>query len=601
MEKACPNCFSAVDFGEQLCPHCSYDFTLTNSHSYALKNGILLNGRYITGKVIGTGGFGITYLAYDIQHETAVAVKEYYPNGVAVRVDDNVTLEPLGVLNTEYYQNGLEKFVREGSYMAQFSNSSEVVSIHDIFEENGTAYYVMDFLNGITLKEYTDKYGNISENQALFIAERIAAAFKVIHGGGIIHRDVSPDNIMLCRNGNVRLIDFGAARPYVDADSGLSVMMKHGFTPLEQYQKNGRQGAWTDIYSLGASLYYALTGNTPEDPMTRLDDDSIFDEDTTKLSVGIAEILSSCCEIRGKDRYQTAEELLSALSACGISASGFDELRLRHREMYLPVTELTYLKKAAVQHVKIAGEMIPVDVEELDLSDRELTIAQIENLRHLKRLKKLDVKNNYLTDLSSISGLREIRDICFNNNNIDSIEFARNMDKLEHISGENSDVSDLSPLENKAELKTVYFGDANVTDITPIINCHKLECAGFNEMQIGDIEPLRNKPFLWQVCLSGCNLTDISPLKTSPRLKEVYVGRNKLSDLSPLKGMELDELFFDNNMLCENIESLEGSSVKNTIAAEHNGFTKEQARKVTTLIKGGRFYFEKKLGNIWQD
>lgn len=598
MEKACPNCFSAIDFSEQVCPHCKYDFTLTETHSYALKGGIILNSRYITGKVIGTGGFGITYLSYDMKSENAIAVKEYYPHGIAVRSEDNITIEPLGAMNTEFYQNGLEKFLHEGSYMAKFSNSSEVVSIHDVFEENGTAYYVMDFLNGMTLKEYTDKYGNISEQLAVFVAERISSAFRVIHGGGIIHRDVSPDNIMLCRNGNVRLIDFGAARPCINADSELSVIMKHGFTPLEQYQKNGKQGAWTDIYSLGASLYYALTGNTPEDPMSRLDDDSVFEEDISKLSEGFAKILSRCCEIRNKDRFQTAEELLSALSDCGISPRGFEESRLRHREIYLPKTGLTYLKKAAIQHVKIAGKMMPVDLEELDLSDRQLTIAQIQNLRHMKKLKKLNVQNNYITDLSCISGLTELRYVCFDNNNIDSIEFARNMNKLEHISGENSDVSDISPLENKPELRCVYFGDTQVADITVLKSCHKLVCAGFNEMQIGDIEPFRDKPFLRQVCLSGCNLTDISPLKTCPALKEVYVGRNKLTDLSALKGRELDELYFDNNRLCDNIESLDGISVKNTIAADHNGFTREQARKVKELIKGGTFCFDKILGDI---
>ncbi len=589
MEKACPNCFSAVEFRAQICPHCKYDFTITNTHSYALKSGILLNSRYIAGKVIGTGGFGITYLSYDTQSGKAVAVKEYYPHGVAVRSEDDVSLEPLGEMNAEHYQNGLEKFLHEGSYMAQFKDCTEVVGIYDIFEENNTAYYTMDFLNGMTLKEYTDKYGKITERQAVFIIERVAAAFKVIHGGGIIHRDVSPDNIMLCRNGNVRLIDFGAARPYIDINSELSIIMKHGFTPLEQYQKNGKQGAWTDIYSLGASLYYALTGNTPEDPITRLDDDSVFEEDTAGLSDGITKILSHCCEIRGKDRYQSAEELLSALSDCDISAYGFDEKKLRHREMYLPKTELSYLKKATIQHVKIAGEMMPVDLEELDLSDREVTNIQIGNLRHLKQLKILNLKNNYITDLSPINDLTELREINFDNNNIDTIEFARNMDKLELISGNNSFVSDLSPLENKSELTTVFFDDTFVTDISPIKNCHKLTLVGFDEMQIGNIEAFRYKPLLQQVCLSGCNLTDISPLKTCPALKEVYLGRNKLADLSALKGMELEQLFLDNNRIAENIESLEGITVLDTFDAHSNGLTEEQKLRIRELVKATHY------------
>lgn len=601
MKRACPNCFSAVDIVEQNCPYCDYDFSKADSNSYSLKGGTLLKKRYVTGRIIGSGGFGITYLAYDIQCEKVVAVKEYYPNGVAVRAEDNITVEPLGNMNSEHYQRGMDKFLHEGSYIAEFKHSSEIMCIYDVFEENGTAYYVMDFFNGMTLKEYTDKFGAISVQQAVYIAQCVVRAFSAIHSGGIIHRDVSPDNIMLCRNGNIRLIDFGAARPYMDIDNGLSVMMKPGFTPLEQYQRNGKQGAWTDIYSLGASLYYALTLDAPEDPMSRLDDDSVFREKTSELPPPLKQLLIHCCEVRSKDRCQSDEELSSMLEDCGITPCGFEASKLHQKELSPPRTELSYLKQNTVFHVKIAGEMMPVDLEELDLSDRQLTIAQIGNLRHLKKLKKLDVKNNFITDLSCISGLTELRYITFDNNNISDIEFARNMDKLEHISGENSDVSDISPLEGKNELKSIYFGDTNVTDISVLKDCDKLECAGFNEMQIGNIEPLRNKPFLKQVCLAGCNLTDISPLKTSPNLKEVFVGRNRLTDLSVLKGMELDELFFDNNRLSENLESLEGISVKNTVAADHNGFTKEQARLVTKLIKGGTFYFEKKLGDIWKD
>lgn len=595
MEKACANCFSAVDINEQICPYCGFDCSVKEYHSYALAGGTLLNERYVIGKVIGTGGFGITYLGYDTQCEKVIAVKEYYPHGIAVRSDDNLTLEPLGSANADFYQKGIERFLHEGQYIEMFETAAEIMGVYDVFEENGTAYYVMEHFNGITLKAYTDKYGRISAQQAVWIAEQISLAFNVIHNGGIIHRDVSSDNIMLCRNGNVKLIDFGAARSVTDGNNELSVLLKQGFTPLEQYQHNGKQGAWTDIYSLGASLYHALTLCMPDDPMSRFDDDSAFEEQLSQLPEKLAQLISRACAVRAKDRYQTDEEFIQELADCGITPCGFDEIRLHRSDIYPPRTELTYLRKASVQQVKIAGEMMPIDLVELDLSGRQLTNAQIQNLRHLKQLEKLELKNNYLTDLSCLSGLTELKDICFDNNSVQDIEFARHMTKLQRISGENSEVSDISPLAGKTELISVFFGDAGVTDITPIKDSKGLEMIGFNEAQIGNIEVLRDKTQLKMVCLSGCGLRDISPLENCHNLDEVYVGRNKLTDLSALKGKRLSNLFFDNNMLSQGMETLEGLSARYTVAAEHNGFTVEQALRVSEIIEYGTLCFEQTL------
>lgn len=599
VEKACINCFSAVDINEKLCPYCGFECSEKEYHSYAIAGGTLLNSRYVIGRVIGTGGFGITYLGYDTKCEKVIAIKEYYPHGVAVRSDDNISLEPLGSANTEFFQKGMEKFLYEGKFIAMFETSSEIMGIYDVFEENRTAYYVMEYFNGITLKAYTDKYGRITPQQVVYIAEHISTTFDVIHKGGIIHRDVSPDNIMLCRNGSVKLIDFGAARSFAEDDNGLSVMLKQGFTPLEQYQRNGKQGAWTDIYSLGASLFYALTLCMPDDPMSRFDDDSAFEKQLLQFPDRFAELIGKACAVRVKDRYQTAEELKHAIADSGISSCGFEEKRLHHNKIYPPRTELSYLRQTNVHHVKIAGEMMPIDIVELDLSGRQLTNAQIQNLRHLKNLETLDLKNNFLTDLSCLSGLTELKNICFNNNNVQDIEFARNMMKLQHISGENSGVTDISPLSGKTELVSVFFGDAGVTDITPIKDSKGLVMVGFNEAQIGDIEVLRDKPLLEMVCLSGCGLRDISPLKNCHNLDEVFVGRNKLTDLSALKGKKLSNLFFDNNMLSQGIDTLEGIYVKYTVAAEFNGFTAEQVQRLSELIDYGTLYLEQALGGVF--
>lgn len=595
MEKACANCFSAVDINEQSCPYCGFDCDKSQTTSYAIAAGTILKARYVIGKVIGIGGFGITYLGYDTEQERVIAIKEYYPHGVAVRSNDNLTVEPLGSANAEFYHKGIERFLHEGKYIAMFAAAAEVMGIYDAFEENGTAYYVMEHFNGITLKAYTDKYGRISPQQALWIAQRISATFEVIHKGGIIHRDVSPDNIMLCRNGGVKLIDFGVARSFTEDDNGLSVMLKAGFTPLEQYQRSGRQGAWTDIYSLGASLYYALTLCMPDDPMSRLEDDSDFERYLSQLPDKLAGLIRRCCCVRAKERYQTAEELCKALAECGVTPRGFEEIRLRRSEVCYPRTKLTYIRKSSVQLVKIAGEMMPIDLVELDLSDRQLTNAQIQNLRHLKRLEKLNLMDNYITSLSCLSGLTQLKEINFNNNNVQDIEFARDMTGLQSISGENSGITDISPLKGKTELVCVFFGDTEITDISPIKDSKGLVMVGFNEAQIGDIEALRDKPLLEMVCLSGCGLRDISPLQNCHKLDKVYVGRNKLTDLSPLKGKQLSELYFDNNMMSEGVESLAGVSVKTTVAADHNNFTVEQAQRIMQIIDYGTIYFDKNL------
>lgn len=583
-----------MDINEQVCPYCGFDCDESQT-SYAIAAGTLLKNRYVIGRVIGIGGFGITYLAYDIQEENVIAVKEYYPHGVAVRIEDNLTVEPLGSANAEFFHQGIQKFLHEGKYIAMFSAAAEVMGIYDAFEENGTAYYVMEHFNGITLKAYTDKYGRISPQQAVWIAQRISRTFAVIHNGGIIHRDVSPDNIMLCRNGGVKLIDFGAARSFAENDNGLSVMLKAGFTPLEQYQRSGKQGAWTDIYSLGVSLYFALTLCMPQDPMSRLDDDSDFARQLSHLPDKLTALITRACAVRAKERYQSADELLQALAQCGAAPSGFEELRLRPDTLYYPRTKLSYLANPSVQQVKIAGEMMPVDLVELDLSDRQLTNAQIQNLRHLKRLEKLNLMDNYITTLSCISGLTQLKEINFNNNNVQDIEFARDMTGLQSISGENSGVTDISPLKGKTELVRVFFGDTEITDISPIKDSKGLVMVGFNEAQIGDIEALRDKPLLEMVCLSGCGLRDISPLENCHKLDKVYVGRNKLTDLSPLKGKQLTELYFDNNMMSEGIESLAGISVKTTVAADHNGFTLEQAQRLMQIMDYGNICFDKSL------
>lgn len=292
--------------------------------SDALAAGTVLSDRYVIGKVIGNGGFGITYLAYDTVQEKKVAVKEYYPKGVAVRGPDGVTIEPLTALHGSDFKWGEERFGSESEILSRLGGSSGVINVYGTFSQNGTVYYAMEYVCGLTAQEYTRKYGRISEGEALYAALEIAEAFKHIHSRNIIHRDLSPNNIMIDTGGNVKLVDFGNARRFsCCGDNSMTVALKPGYAPLEQYQHYGKHGPWTDIYSLGAVLYHMLTLKNPEDPMTRFNNDNEFQQGLSKIEPQLAAVINKMTALKIEKRYTESTELLSDLNTVAIKPVKF--------------------------------------------------------------------------------------------------------------------------------------------------------------------------------------------------------------------------------------------------------------------------------------
>lgn len=287
-----------------------------------LAMGTALNDRYVIGKVIGSGGFGIIYLAYDTDSERKVAVKEYFPAGTAVRIPDRITIDAISYRYEEDFKKGRERFFNETEILLHLG--SDIIKVYDVFAANGTVYYAMEYVDGLSVAEYTKKYGKISAEQALFAALKITSAFSLIHEKNIIHRDLSPDNIMITVDGDVRIVDFGNARPFsYDGENSITVALKPGYAPLEQYRHYGSQGPWTDIYSLGAVLYYALTLNDPCDPMTRMEDDSEFRAGLSPINTQLAAIIRKMLEIKPDDRYADDRELLSDLQNVKLTAKKF--------------------------------------------------------------------------------------------------------------------------------------------------------------------------------------------------------------------------------------------------------------------------------------
>lgn len=272
-ERICFGCFQEKELGGY-CPHCGFGENEEQPY-LALPLGTLLNGRYMLGKVLGVGGFGITYLGYDLTLDIKVAIKEYMPSSIATRNSDRYNVTLTGQTEDDYRQ-GMENFLEEAKILAKLQNTPNIVSVQNYFKENNTAYFVMEYIDGMSLKDYlADQGGKIPYVQALAILEPIMEALVQVHALNLLHRDISPDNIYITSRGESRLLDFGAARFALGDGKSVSVILKHGYAPEEQYSSHGNQGPWTDVYAMGATFYRCITGMLPPDSVERIRVDAL--------------------------------------------------------------------------------------------------------------------------------------------------------------------------------------------------------------------------------------------------------------------------------------------------------------------------------------
>ena len=282
-----------------------------------LKKETKLNGRYILKSVLGEGGFGITYYGEDDLFGNEVAIKEFFPQGIVTRNNeytDNVTVTY--AKQDEAFLAGKKRFIGEARVMAKFNGDQGIVNVTDFFEANNTAYIVMEYLDGITLKEYLKGNRQIPVDELMGLLAPLLESLDDVHQSGLIHRDISPDNIMVLKDGSVKLMDFGAARDYTEfGEKSLSIVLKPGYAPAEQYQSRGVQGPWTDIYALCATIYKCITGKTPEDSIQRVMEDDLKkpSELGVDISPQIEKTLLKGMSIAPKDRYQNLKDLCEDL------------------------------------------------------------------------------------------------------------------------------------------------------------------------------------------------------------------------------------------------------------------------------------------------
>ncbi|MCD8097855.1 MAG: protein kinase, partial [Lachnospiraceae bacterium] len=305
---------SRVESGE-VCPSCGLTQGAYQPASHHLPPGTVLAGRYLLGRVLGEGGFGITYIGRDLRLEMKVAVKEYFPvDRVYRKASKSMSVTRYSTGHTTDYEKGLKKFLYEARTLARMEKQPEIVTMRDYFEANGTAYIVMEYVDGITFTELVKERGGRIPPEELFdLLEPLFGALGAVHRQGVLHRDISPDNLML-EKGKVRLIDFGCAREVTVGTETITIALKQGYGPIEQYQGKG-QGPWTDVYALSATICYCLSGRKPPQALDRLLNDELVwpGELGINITPKQEKALKKGMAVNPEKRYRCVEELYAGL------------------------------------------------------------------------------------------------------------------------------------------------------------------------------------------------------------------------------------------------------------------------------------------------
>lgn len=323
MKKHCFGCMAEYEAQSNSCPYCGYSYNTQTESPLHMRPGTILKERYTIGRVIGYGGFGITYIAWDNLLEQRIAIKEYLPSEFATRSMGQSNITVFGGNKSVQFSDGMTKFIDEAKRLAQFQNEPGIVRVYDSFETNNTAYIIMEYLEGETLTEYLNREGNISVDDAVKMLAPVIASLEAVHHAGIIHRDIAPDNIMLTKDGQTKLIDFGAARHATTSHSrSLTVIIKPGYSAEEQYRSRGDQGPHTDVYALGAVMYRMITGVVPPDALERRallegkKKDSLLPPSRyCKISKSIENAILNAMNVRVDKRTSTAKLFLDQLTA----------------------------------------------------------------------------------------------------------------------------------------------------------------------------------------------------------------------------------------------------------------------------------------------
>lgn len=316
--KRCYSCFEEYNDSFELCPHCGQISNNKPIEPIQLVPGTVLANRYVIGYAVGSGGFGIVYKALDTKYDTVVAVKEFYVGRLVTRAEGQKNVIVSKKAQTEYdYRK--ERFLAEARTMAKFGSHRSIPNVFEFFEENNTAYIVMELLNGVALNEYQhQKDSALDVDFAIMIANEVGNAILSLHEQNIIHRDVAPDNIFICsgKELRVKLMDLGAAKLADSTDNVIDIILKPGYSPTEQYDNSKNIGPWTDIYALGATLYYMVTNIKPDESTNRKINDEVVPPHLINplVSENLSNAIMKALAIEKHMRFKNVAEFLAAIN-----------------------------------------------------------------------------------------------------------------------------------------------------------------------------------------------------------------------------------------------------------------------------------------------
>ena len=587
----CYNCFQAREAQEGPCPYCGFDLE-ENEKKFpvALRAGTVLNGRYIVGRVLGQGGFGITYLALDTQLNAKVAIKEFMPNDIATRIGTTVSVAM--DTKSEEFAYGAERFQEEARTLAKFIGNPNIAAVTSYFDENDTSYFVMDYIEGISFKTYIANHGGkVSVEETLNVMIPVLRALTAVHAEGFIHRDVTPDNIYITKDGQVKLLDFGSARYSIgDKSKSLDVILKVGYAPKEQYIRRSRQGPYTDVYSSAACFYAAITGFLPPESLERLDEDTLVP--ISQCGIEIPEYLDKAIlkglAVQPEDRFQNAQEFLDSIESqqvvevpvSGGAAAPAPEKKKAKPALIAAIAaavvvvlgigiaiggggrtavdadgETVQLIQAEVPSITIAGQEYSTDLTELDLGSMYLTDADIEPLQYMVNLRSLDLRQNQLTDVTPLAGLTQLESLELRGNNLSDLTPLAGLTNLKtlRLGGSDSGVNnpnlqDLAPLSGLKNLEILILpGNSQIRDLTPIsglTNLREFSMSGDSSAgayQIDDLSPLAGLTNLERLSVTINGVDSLEPLRNLKKLAYLFInGEGAYQDFSPIS--ELTEL-----------------------------------------------------------
>ena len=605
----CYNCFQERETQEGPCPYCGFDLA-ENEKKFpvALRAGTMLNGRYIIGRVLGQGGFGITYLALDTQLNAKVAIKEFMPNDIATRIGTTVSVAM--DTKSEEFAYGAERFQEEARTLAKFIGNPNIAAVTSYFDENDTSYFVMDYIEGISFKTYIANHGGkISVEETLNVMIPVLRALTAVHAEGFIHRDVTPDNIYITKDGMVKLLDFGSARYSIgDKSKSLDVILKVGYAPKEQYIRRSRQGPFTDVYSCAACFYAAITGFLPPESLERLDEDTLVP--ISQCGIDIPEYLDKAIlkglAVQPEDRFQSAAEFLDAIESqrvVEVPVSGAAAAPAPEKKKVKPARIAAIaaaavvvlgvgiaiggggssdgdggssISEALAPKVTIAGQEFSAAEEFVELKDTTLTEADITTLQGMENLRRIyfdnvAVENN---DLSWAAQLKNLTELTFHgfSGEVDLAPVAglTNLTELRIHSTQNGAgsgvyVKDLSVLSGLTQLEYLELEAPVLESLDGLEDMSALEelrlTIGPGLRDIGALSGLTELTSL-QISNNGDYpyIRDLSPLSGLTQLKTLEFWSYGIEDLAPLAGLtQLQELrFFGSEATYTSTEPLSG-------------------------------------------